>query len=117
MVDDNPSKAGMTVDGLPVLGLTRRIPTLVKDKDIGVILFAIERIHPEEQQRILNLCRGTGARLVMVPDLMEMFRERIVSDDVLHPASAADPAETRVSGPASALRELAAVRGESPQTG
>ena len=117
MVDDNPSKAGMTVDGLPVLGLTRRIPTLVKDKDIGVILFAIERIHPEEQERILNLCRGTGARLVMVPDLMEMFRERIVSDDVFHPAPAGDPDETRVSGPASALRELAAVRGESPQTG
>ena len=82
MVDDNPSKSGMTVDGLPVLGMTRRIPELVGKKDIGVILFAIERIHPEEQARILQVCRSTRARLVMVPDLLQIFHERIVSSGI-----------------------------------
>lgn len=82
MVDDDPTKSGMTVDGLPVLGMTSRIPELVEQKDIGVILFAIERIHPEEQSRILQICNGTKGRLVMVPDLLQIFRERIAGGDM-----------------------------------
>jgi hypothetical protein len=81
MVDDDPSKAGMVVDGHPVFGLTRRIPELVEQMDIGVILFAIENIQPEEQGRILALCQGTPARLVMVPDLMQMFHEYLDQGD------------------------------------
>ncbi len=85
MLDDDPSKSGMSIDGIRVFGMTRRIPELVEQKDIGVILFAIERITPEEQARILELCRQTTARIVIVPDLMQMFRERITSDDVSRP--------------------------------
>ena len=79
MVDDDLSKMGMTVDGYHVLGLTARIPEIVKQKDIGVILYAIETIQPEEQERILSLCRQTPARLVMIPDLLSIFRERLAA--------------------------------------
>ena len=77
MVDDDPTKEGLTIDGHHVFGLTRRIPDLVEKKDIGVILFAIEKIHPDEQARILNLCRQTKARLVLIPNLLSMFREQL----------------------------------------
>jgi len=77
MVDDDPTKQGLNIDGHHVFGLTRRIPELVEEKDIGVILFAIEKIHSSEQARILNLCRQTKARVVLIPDLLTMFRERL----------------------------------------
>lgn len=77
MVDDDPLKQGLTVDGLPVHGLTRRIPELVKKFDVGLILFAIERIASEEQERVLRLCEQTPARVVMVPDLLTMFRQAL----------------------------------------
>lgn len=77
LVDDDPSKHGMTVDGHRVHGLTRRIPDLVKQHDVRVILFAIENIDQEERARILGLCRQTAARVVMVPDIMGLFRERM----------------------------------------
>ena len=79
MVDDDLSKTGMMVDGHHVIGLTGRIPEIVKQEDIGVILYAIETIQPEEQERILNLCRQTPARLVLIPDLLAMFRERLAA--------------------------------------
>jgi lipopolysaccharide/colanic/teichoic acid biosynthesis glycosyltransferase len=79
MVDDDISKTGMTVDGHHVFGLTRRIPEVVKEQDVGVILFAIESIQPEEQARILSLCRQTSARVVLIPDLLTIFRERLTS--------------------------------------
>jgi FlaA1/EpsC-like NDP-sugar epimerase len=77
MVDDDPAKTGMTVDGHHVFGLTRRIPEIVKQQDVGVILFAIETIQPEEEKRILRLCEQTPARLVQMPDLLAIFRERL----------------------------------------
>ena len=78
MVDDDPTKQGMMVEHIQVRGLTQRIPELAKRDDVGVILFAIERIAPEEQERLLRLCKETRARVVMVPDLMTMFRERML---------------------------------------
>jgi lipopolysaccharide/colanic/teichoic acid biosynthesis glycosyltransferase len=79
MVDDDLSKTGMTVEGHTVLGLTRRIPAIVKEQDVGVILFAIETIQAEEQLQILDLCRQTPARLVLIPELLALFRERLLS--------------------------------------
>lgn len=77
MVDDDPRKQGMTVDGYHVFGLTRRIPEIVKGQDVGLILFAIENIRTEEKERILKLCQQTQARVVLIPDLMTIFRERL----------------------------------------
>ncbi len=85
MVDDNPIKDGMIIDRYRVLGLTRRIPQLVDKLDIGVILFAIEKIQPDEQRRILELCQQTRARVVLVPDLMQMFSERLSQGSVTPP--------------------------------
>ncbi|MBN2117186.1 MAG: sugar transferase [Anaerolineales bacterium] len=79
MVDDDPAKTGMTVDGHHVFGLTHRIPEIVEQQNVDVILFAIETIRPEEQERILKLCRQTPARLVLIPDLFTLFQERISS--------------------------------------
>jgi FlaA1/EpsC-like NDP-sugar epimerase len=75
MVDDDPTKEGMMIDRYRVLGLTRRIPEIVKKRDVGVILFAIEKIETEEQARILKLCRQTTARVVLIPDLLALLRQ------------------------------------------
>lgn len=77
MVDDDPHKEGMMIDGHRVFGLTRRIPELVRNMDIGVILFAIENIQAEEEKRILKLCRDTSARVVVIPDLLTLLREHL----------------------------------------
>jgi lipopolysaccharide/colanic/teichoic acid biosynthesis glycosyltransferase len=77
MVDDDPAKTGMTIDGYPVVGHTHRIPEIVRQQDVGVILFAIESISPDEQARILGLCRQTPARVIIIPDLLAGLREQL----------------------------------------
>jgi FlaA1/EpsC-like NDP-sugar epimerase len=85
MVDDDPRKEGLLIDGHRVFGLTRRIPELVQKMDIGVILFAIENIPVEEESRILELCRQTSARLIVIPDLLAALREGLTQQSL--PAS------------------------------
>jgi FlaA1/EpsC-like NDP-sugar epimerase len=83
MVDDDPRKYKMRIDGHTVLGTTRDIPALVRQKNIGVILYAINKIGASRQEQILKTCRALPVRLVIIPDLI-----KIVQDYLLQPEMA-----------------------------
>jgi FlaA1/EpsC-like NDP-sugar epimerase len=78
MVDDDPSKQRMNIDGHTVLGTTRDIPALAQKLDIGLILFAISRIDGNEQKRILDLCNQTTARVIIIPDLIQTLQNLLI---------------------------------------
>lgn len=74
-VDDDYHKLKYRVAGLPILGTTAEIPDLVSKHDIGLILFAISKISLSQRKRILNLCKRTSARVIAVPDLVEILND------------------------------------------
>jgi len=74
-VDDDYRKQNVEMAGLPVLGTTEDIPDLVKSKDIRLILFAISKINQANRKRILETCEATGARVVIIPDLIEILKK------------------------------------------
>lgn len=77
MVDDELRKLGARIGGLQVLGSTDDIPHLINLHDIGLIVFAIENIHPAQRERILRACRSTGAQTIILPDVLEALREQL----------------------------------------
>lgn len=77
MVDDAPRKQGARIGGIRVLGSTAEIPQLVSLHDVGLILYAIENIRPAQRDRILSVCRGSGAQTVVLPDVLETFRDQL----------------------------------------
>ena len=81
MVDDDVSKQGLIIEGHRVLGQTQDIPKIVKKHDIGLILYAISQISKEDQEKILVHCRKSSARLVIIPDLLNIFRKHITEFD------------------------------------
>ncbi|GHV33744.1 nucleoside-diphosphate sugar epimerase [Clostridia bacterium] len=60
VVDDDPRKRGMLINGVPVLGTRGDIARLAEDMGISEIIVAVP---PLVQAEILNLCKATGARL------------------------------------------------------
>lgn len=76
-VDDDPRKYALEIEGYPVRGSTCDIPQLVKQLDIGLIVYTIEQIVPVEQQRILETCRQTSARIVMLPEMIRFLRVQL----------------------------------------
>jgi len=74
-VDDDLYKADTRIQGLPVLGSRAQIAQIVAQEDIGVIVFAIHRISAEERQSLLEICRGTGAEVVVFPDIAATLSE------------------------------------------
>ena len=87
LVDDAPRKLGARVGGLRVLGPTVDVPQLVRVHDIGLILFAIENIRPAERERILQICRATGAQTVVLPDVLASLRTQLANSAPAAPAA------------------------------
>lgn len=75
IVDDDLWKAGTRIHHVAVMGDRSRIAELVRAHDVGLIVFAIHNIEPQERQALLDLCRATPARTVQVPDAVAMLRE------------------------------------------
>jgi FlaA1/EpsC-like NDP-sugar epimerase len=75
IVDDDPHKQGMRIDGHPVLGTTAAIPDLVEKRDVGLVLFTIDNIHPLQRARILSACEHTAARMVVLPTILDDLKK------------------------------------------
>ena len=74
MVDDDPRKLGMRINGIRVVGTTKDIQKIVAKNDIGVILFAIYNINIHERDHIIRICEGTPSKLVLIPNVVNMMR-------------------------------------------
>jgi lipopolysaccharide/colanic/teichoic acid biosynthesis glycosyltransferase len=72
-VDDDPMKNGLRIDGSPVLGMTDELPAMIRQHDIGLVIFAITNIEPGQRERILRICRETGTQYFMFPRVFEMM--------------------------------------------
>ncbi|MFU8772165.1 MAG: nucleoside-diphosphate sugar epimerase/dehydratase, partial [Anaerolineales bacterium] len=74
-VDDDLYQQGRSCRGLDVVGSRQDIAQLVEKHDVGVIVFAIHNIDPQEREEILEICAATPARIVHVPDIGAMLGE------------------------------------------
>jgi len=75
LVDDDRSKLGSKILGVPVLGGTADIPALCEQSHISLIVFAIPSCTEEDRQRILALCSKTQCKIKMVPYLSQLLFE------------------------------------------
>ncbi|MEA3326928.1 MAG: sugar transferase [Chloroflexota bacterium] len=82
-VDDDYRKQNAQMAGYPILGTTKDIPNLVQEHHIGLILFSISKISQSNRDRILSLCQQTGARVIVIPDLIEILKspEEIIEEN------------------------------------
>ena len=68
MVDDDLTKTGLRVQGVPVRGTISDIPELVRKYHIVEIVIAITTLKGERLSEIINLCNSTHCRVRMLSD-------------------------------------------------
>lgn len=76
-VDDDPSKRGMLINGIRVVGNRNDIPRLVNEFRIDEIIIAIPALRRKQQAEILEICKTTGAKLRLVPSTSELIKGRV----------------------------------------
>jgi FlaA1/EpsC-like NDP-sugar epimerase len=76
-VDDNPSKKGISMQGVKVLGTTDRLPELIEKFEVSRILIAIPSAHGEEVQHIIDKCRESKVEFQILPPMADMINSSV----------------------------------------
>jgi UDP-GlcNAc:undecaprenyl-phosphate GlcNAc-1-phosphate transferase len=62
-IDDDPSKRGMMLGGVPIVGPIENLPAIVGEQKIDALVLGISRIDEERSARIVELAREAGVAL------------------------------------------------------
>ncbi len=98
-VDDNPTKIGKRLRGVPVKGTCDEIPELVERYRINTIIMCVPSIGMERQTEIMRIAVETGCKLKTSPSILEMsegsdenrIRDVNISDLLARPEVKLDP--------------------------
>jgi FlaA1/EpsC-like NDP-sugar epimerase len=90
-IDDDRSKRGQLLYGVPVFGDRNRIPLLVRKLAIEEVIIAIPSAPGSVVRSILDICKGTNARVRILPGIYQSIKGRMVTnlrdvqmEDLLH---------------------------------
>ena len=73
-VDDDPSKGGLKIHDVPVLGSSRDLAELIPERGIEEVIIAIPDATGPQVRQIHEICRRAGARFRTVPTRGEIER-------------------------------------------
>ena len=81
-IDDNETKWGKYLEGIPIVGGRDSILYAARNNDITDIIFAIPSASKETRKEILNLCSQTGCRLRTLPFIIDAASGKFGMSDV-----------------------------------
>ena len=76
-IDDDPAKRDGAIQGVPILGSTESIPEIAARLGIDEAIITIANASSQDIRRIVDLCKGAGIKVRIVPGLFEMLDDRI----------------------------------------
>ncbi|MBR2043734.1 MAG: polysaccharide biosynthesis protein [Clostridia bacterium] len=79
LIDDDPSKKGLRINNVKVMGTRQDIIRLAKELNIDMIIFCIPSCPSEEKSKILKICQKTGCKLKTLPSVYQIESEKDLS--------------------------------------
>ncbi|HEY6007461.1 MAG TPA: nucleoside-diphosphate sugar epimerase/dehydratase [Geobacteraceae bacterium] len=76
-VDDDATKHGMLLNGVPILGGRGQLPALVKEYNISEIIIAVPSARGNVLRSIMENCRGLNVRCRTLPSLGDIIDGKI----------------------------------------
>lgn len=84
LIDDDPSKQGLEIHGVRVLGYTKDLLKIVKQKEVEVILIAIPRANTLQMRRIVNLCEQSSVTFRTLPSINDIASGKTNLNTIRH---------------------------------
>ena len=72
VIDDNPSKKGALLMGVPIVGDREKIESSVQKYGIEEIVLAIPSAQLKDRTELISICQRTGCRLKTLPALYQL---------------------------------------------
>jgi len=75
-IDDDVSKQGIDIHGIPVLGIVEHLPGICKERGIEEIAIAMPSASHQQLRRVIQVCEGTKIRFRTVPSITDIASGR-----------------------------------------
>lgn len=72
-IDDNPSKAGRYLEGVPIMGGRKQIIPAAKEYAVSRIVFAIPTASGATRRDVLEICQQTDCELLTMPGIFQLL--------------------------------------------
>jgi FlaA1/EpsC-like NDP-sugar epimerase len=110
LVDDDPKKQNMRLEGIRVLGTTADLPHILRDNRPDEVLIALPSASGETRQGILEIARNEGVPVKTLPGLHELIAGDVDLAGQIRPVQVEDvlgrePVEVDFEAVASYLRD------------
>ncbi|MEN6487443.1 MAG: nucleoside-diphosphate sugar epimerase/dehydratase, partial [Smithella sp.] len=76
-IDDNPSKKGKSIHGVPILGNVDSLPVILDQEEVQEILIAIPSATRDEIRRIVDACQSCAVLYKIIPGMGELIDGRV----------------------------------------
>ncbi|MFC4737849.1 polysaccharide biosynthesis protein [Bacillus daqingensis] len=76
-IDDDMTKAGLEIMGVPVIGKKENIPTVVSDKNIQHIIIAIPSLSKSDLNELFQICSKTKVKTQIMPSVEDIMSGRV----------------------------------------
>lgn len=73
LIDDSEKKIGTTISGVKVAGDRNSIVSIAGEKDVDEIIIAIPSLGGNDKKDIINICKSTGCKIKIVPDIHSLI--------------------------------------------
>ncbi len=77
LIDDDVSKKGSTMYGVPVVGAAEDIPDMVEKYKVEEIVFAIPTASVKRRSEILSICQRTSCELKTLPGIYQLVNGEV----------------------------------------
>ena len=77
VIDDNPSKKGRLIEGVPIAGNRHTIIANVEEYGITEIIYAIPAASAKDRKEILNICKESGCKLQALPGIYQLINGEV----------------------------------------
>ncbi len=72
IIDDDPAKIGNYIHGVKIVGDTQSVPHFVEKYSISEIIIAIPSASKADTRRVIDICKGMGCALKVLPGISEL---------------------------------------------
>ncbi len=76
-IDNDPTKRGRTIHGIPVLGSLNDLPNIIENKCINEILIAVAEASGKQMREIIDSCKETGLPYKILPGMDEIINGKV----------------------------------------
>lgn len=76
-IDDDKSKLGLEIHGVPVLGNLEKLPDLVEKLNIDLLFIAIPAANSADMRRIVSACEASGRPFRTLPSLQALVTGQV----------------------------------------